>query len=238
MESGRTLTEAIGALDREQSEYLDSFFANCPEEVLQTAQHVTVPKGQAVMQAGAACEYVWIVIKGEVSVEDIRMPGNVYSFSVGSGIHIVGDYEPFAGLAEYQKTVCAETTCEIFRIPSAAYMRWMRQDGNALFMRTHVFARTLAQEISSERQYLLLNSRERLILYLVKAYGKWENGGECIIRKTQAELAQRIGVNVRTVQRSIHWLQEMGFVSCHGGKIHIMRKQYEMLEEYRNANLK
>lgn len=105
-------------------------------------------------------------------------------------------------------------------------------------MRTHVFARTLAQEISSERQYLLLNSRERLILYLVKAYGKWENGGECIIRKTQAELAQRIGVNVRTVQRSIHWLQEMGFVSCHGGKIHIMRKQYEMLEEYRNANLK
>lgn len=75
-------------------------------------------------------------------------------------------------------------------------------------------------------------------MYLLKVYGKWEADGVCVLRKTQVELAQRIGVNVRTVQRSILWLQGKGFVSCQGGKIHISRKQYGMLEEYRDANFK
>ena len=61
--------------------------------------------------------------------------------------------------------------------------------------------------------------------------------GEYVLKKTQAQLAQRIGMNVRTVQRSIQKLEADGFVSCRGSRIHISREQYERLEAYREENL-
>ncbi len=237
MESGMALMGIIEKLSREQSGYLHDFFRNCPAEVIQVMQYVKVSRGQTVLLAGRSCEYVWIVIKGEVSGEDIQMTGNVYSFFEQSGISIIGDYELFAGLSEIQKTVAAGTDCEAFRIPSAVYMKWMEEDKNALFMRAQVLARTLAKEISNERKYLLLNARDRLVLYLTNAYGKWGGNGECIVKKTQAQLAQRIGMNVRTVQRSILRLEQEGFISYRSGVIHISWQQYEMLREYRDAKL-
>ena len=191
------------------------------------------------MQAGMDCGYVWGIIKGEISVTDIQMLGNVYSFVESSGfsIIIIGDYEPFAGLTEFQNTIHAVTDCEALKIPTAGYMRWMRQDSRALFMRARIFAQTLAQEISSERKYLLLNGKDRLVLYLTQAYGKWEGTGEYVLQKTQAQLAQRIGMNVRTVQRSIRKLEEEGFLSCRGSKLCISQEQYEKLKAYRETDL-
>lgn len=237
MKSRQEFMEIISGLDEEQFGYMNEFFKDCPDEVMQAMQYVRIPEGQAVLQAGTGCEYVWAVIKGEVSGDDIQMPGNVYSFLEYSGPNIMGDYELFAGLMEFQKTIYAVVTTEAFRIPTGIYMKWVRTDQNALFMRAKEFARTLATEISSERKYLLLNAKDRLILYLVKAYGKWECDDNCILKKTQSQLAQHIGANVRTVQRSILRLEGEGFLSCQRGKIHISRRQYEMLKEYRDVNL-
>ena len=159
MKSKQELTQVITRLGGERRQYLNDFFENCPDDLVHTIQYERIPRGQRIMQAGMDCGYVWGIIKGEISVTDIQMLGNVYSFVESSGfsIVIVGDYEPFAGLTEFQNTIHAVTDCEALKIPTAGYMRWMRQDSRALFMRARIFAQTLAQEISHERKYLLLN---------------------------------------------------------------------------------
>lgn len=91
MKSGQAFREIIEKLGKEQSVYLSDFFRDCPGEVVQAMQYVKIPRGQTILQAGRGCEYVWVVIKGEVSGEDIQMTGNVYSFlssreSASSGI--------------------------------------------------------------------------------------------------------------------------------------------------------
>ncbi|MDE5939033.1 MAG: Crp/Fnr family transcriptional regulator [Lachnospiraceae bacterium] len=239
MESKQELAQVIARLGGERRQYLNDFFEDCPEELVHAMQYERIPKGQAILQAGMSCGYVWGILNGEISVTDIQMLGDVYSFAESSGFNtvIIGDYEPFAGLAEFQNTIYAVTDCEAFKIPTAGYMRWMRRDSKALFMRAQIFAQTLAQEISNERKYLLLNGRDRLVLYLTQAYGKWGGEGEYILQKTQAQLAQRIGMNVRTVQRSIRKLEADGFVSCRGSKLCVSQKQYEKLKEYREENL-
>ena len=239
MESKQELAQVIARLGGDRRQYLNDFFEDCPEELVHTMQYERIPKGQAILQAGMGCGYVWGILNGEISVTDIQMLGDVYSFVESSGFNtvIIGDYEPFAGLAEFQNTIYAVTDCEALRIPTAGYMRWMRRDSKALFMRAQIFAQTLAQEISNERKYLLLNGRDRLVLYLTQACGKWEGEGEYILQKTQAQLAQRIGMNVRTVQRSIQKLEADGFVSCRGSKLCVSQKQYEKLKEYREENL-
>lgn len=239
MESKQELAQVIARLGGERRQYLNDFFEDCPEELVQTIQYERISKGEAILQAGMDCKYVWGIINGEISVTDIQMLGDAYSFVESSGfsIVIIGDYEPFAGLTEFQNTIYAVTACEALKIPTAGYLRWMRRDGKALFMRAQIFAKTLAQEISNERKYLLLNGRDRLVLYLTQAYAKWEGEGEYVLKKTQAQLAQRIGMNVRTVQRSIQKLEADGFVSCPGSKLCISREQYERLKSYREENL-
>lgn len=237
MRSRQEFTEIIKTLKEESYMYLNDLFSGCPEEVMQTMQYVKIPKGQAILEEGMKCEYVWAVIDGEVSGADIQMPGNVYSFYEHSGINIIGDYEPFAEIAEFQKTIRAVTICDAFRIPCSAYMKWMRRDRNALLMRAQVFAYTLAREISNERKYLLLNAKDRLILYLIKTYEKREGNESFRYGNTQSQLAQHVGMNVRTVQRSIRRLAEEGFLSCRSGKIHISQQQYEKLKEYESKNL-
>lgn len=239
MESKQELSQVIARLAGERRQYLNDFFEGCPEELIYTMQYERIPRGQVILQAGMNCGYVWGILNGEISVTDIQMIGNVYSFVESSGFNtiIIGDYEPFAGLTEFQNTIYAVTDCEAVKIPIAGYMRWMKRDGNALFMRAQIFAQTLAQEISNERKYLLLNGRERLMLYLTQAYRKWEGEGEYVLQKTQAQLAQRIGMNVRTVQRSIQKLEADGFVSCHGSKLCVSREQYERLKKYQEENL-
>lgn len=239
MESKQELAQVIARLGGERRQYLNDFFEDCPEELVRTIQYEKISKGKSILQAGMDCSYVWGIISGEISVTDIQMLGDVYSFVESSGfsIVIIGDYEPFAGLTEFQNTIYAVTECDALRIPTAGYMRWMRRDGKALFMRAQIFAKTLAQEISNERKYLLLNGRDRLVLYLTQAYAKWEGEGEYVLKKTQAQLAQRIGMNVRTVQRSIQKLETDGLVSCLGSKLCISKEQYERLEAYREKNL-
>lgn len=237
MKSRQEFTEIIKGMNQEQFKYINDFFKDCPEEIMQTVQYVKISEGQAILQEGMPCNYVWVVIEGELNGTDIQLPGNVYSFYEHSGINIIGDYEPFAGLAEFQKTIYAVTVCKAFRIPSSIYMNWMRHDHNALFMRAQALAQTLAKEISNERKYLLMNAKDRLILYLLKVYDKWECGGNCILKKTQSQLAQNVGMNIRTVQRSIKRLEEEEFLTCHSGKIHISRQQYEKLRKYSDVNL-
>lgn len=243
MKSKQEFAELVSGLGEEQSAYMHDFFRDCPDNVIAAMQYVRLVQGQVILRAGEPCEAVWVLLRGEVSGEDIQMPGNVYSFFAYSGIHIVGDYEPFAGLSETGKTVCAVTDCEALRIPAAVYMKWMRQDAHALFMRTQSFAQTLAQEISGERKYLLYNARERLLLYLAGAFDKQkdssirESGGECMLDMTQEQLAQHIGMSVRTVQRSIRRLMEEGFLTCRGGKIYLTQEQYRRLLECRDEKL-
>lgn len=239
MESKQELTQLIAGLGGERRQYLNDFFENCPEELIRLVQYEKIPRGTAILQAGMDCGHVWAIINGEISVTDIQMLGNAYSFVEGAGFSstIIGDFEPFAGLAEFQNTIYAVTDCAALKIPTAAYMRWMKQDSGALFMRAQTFAKTLAQEISNERKYLLLNGRDRLVLYLSQAYEKWDGTGEYILKKTQSQLAQRIGMNVRTVQRSIQKLEADGLVACRGSRLCISSVHYERLKEYREEKL-
>ena len=68
-------------------------------------------------------------------------------------------------------------------------------------------------------------------MLLVRFYetGTKDKQGTYAVQHTQPELADKIGVNLRSVQRSISALESEQLVQLKKGKMVISREQYEML---------
>ena len=68
----------------------------------------------------------------------------------------------------------------------------------------------LTSEKASDRKYMFMSCKERLMKYLIISYGskRGKQVGTLRLKKTQAELSERIGFNVRSVQRSIAALEK------------------------------
>ena len=81
-----------------------------------------------------------------------------------------------------------------------------------------------------------MNCKERLVDYLVKSYenGQTDSQGRHRVSKTKAELADRIGYNVRSVQRGIAALEKDEMISNANGKITLTKEQFLRLKQYKD----
>ena len=80
-----------------------------------------------------------------------------------------------------------------------------------------------------------MSCKERLVDYLVKSFenGQKDSQGRHRVPKTQAELADRIGYNVRSIQRSIAALEKEELISNENGKIMLTQEQVSQLKQYK-----
>lgn len=237
MESKHQFTDKIRGLEPKQFEYLNKLFKNCPEQVIHAMRYMKVPKGYVLIHAGYPCDSVYIILRGNTIGIDFQKPGNAYMFRDYSGTDVLGDFELFGDIAEYCISIRAVTECEVVVIPASLYLKWMQSDINALFMRTCKLMNDMTLDAAIERKYLFLNSKDRLVLYLVEEYEKKGKAETYRLKKTQPELAERIGFNTRTIQRSIQSLDEANLISIDKGKICISLDNYWKLKEYMEENL-
>ncbi len=237
MESRQQFTQIIGTLENKHFSYMEKLFSSCPDDVIKKMGYTKIPAGYTLIHAGSPCDYVYIILRGKVSGVDLQNMGNVYIFMEYSETEILGDYEIFGDFKEYRVSIRSTTECEVLTIPASVYLKWMQQDINALFMRTRNLMNTLTNQTSEERKYLFLECKDRLLLYLMEIYEKKGNGKLYRVKKTQSQIAERIGFNVRTIQRNIQSLEKEGFLTVEMGKICISREQYLMMKDYIDLHL-
>lgn len=176
MESRQQFIEVIQYLQKPYAEYLDHLFRNCPEKVVQAMQYRKTAKGEVLIQAGSPCDTVYIVLEGHVRGADFYRCGNSYMFLEYFHTEVLGDYELFGDIPEYQVTIYTMTECEIVAIPAKLYLEWMQEDIHALFMRTRSLIHRLAKESVEDRKFLFLDCKDRMALYLVEAFERRGTG--------------------------------------------------------------
>ena len=237
MESRQEFMKIIQRSGREQFQYLQKLFAHCPDYVIENMRYVKIPKDHTLIQAGTACSHIYVLLRGKLSGLDFQRVGNVYNFTGFARAEVIGDYEVFGDFKEYRVSVRSITECELLSISAGVYLKWMRGDIDALFMRTQRLMHTLTEQTSEERKFRFLPCKDRLILYLVEMYESVPERAFCKIRKTQSEIAGRVGFTVRTVQRTVHNLEKEGFITTEAGKVCIDKEQYQKLKEYAKEHL-
>lgn len=244
MKSKKQLLEIIKREGGDRFHYLNELFRNLPEEIAKEIMYKEVKKNENLLVAGNPAETVYIILKGHVVGLDHQKLGRVYSFMDFTKMYIVGDFEVFAEYSEYGVSICTTEDCKLLKISSNNYLRWIRYDENALFLRLNNILTTLTFERKMDRKYLMMGCKERLTDFFVKMYEKEiidkdrsekemsNKAGRFKVLKTQNELADKIGFNVRSIQRSIAALEKDDLISTESGKVIISQEQYIRLKQY------
>lgn len=234
MESKKQLLEYVSQIGGNRKKYLLDLFKYIPEEIAKEIVYISVKKNEYVILAGDPSETVFFILQGYVIGLDYQKMGRVYSFMDFTEMYIIGDFETYGGYSEYCVTIRAAEDCKLLKISSQNYLRWIRHDENALFLRLNNIVTMLTLERQIDRDFLLMNCKERLCNFLSKYYEKEskDKSGKVKVDKTQDVLSKKIGYNIRSVQRSIASLEKEHLISNENGKITISNEQYLKLNQY------
>lgn len=234
MESKKQLLETVAKYGGHSREYLEALFKEIPETAVKEITYCEFKKNEDILFAGDPTDTVFFLLKGHVIGLEHQKLGRVYSFMDFTKMNILGDFEAFNGSDKYGVTVRATENCKLLRISKKGYLNWVRHDENALFLRLKNILSTLDHERRLDREYIFMDCKERLVNYLLKLYEKeqQEASEPFKVRKTQAELADKIGFNLRSVQRSISALKKEGLLSDEKSKIIISQEQYFKLKDF------
>ena len=233
MESKKQLLQLISKAEQCKQEYLNAFFKYIPEATAKEMVNTEVKKNECILIAGSPSDTVYILLSGSVSGEDHKTMGRIFSFMDFSKMYVLGDFEAFADVQEYYVSIRAEKDCRLLKISTKSYLSWIKHDENALFLRLGNVVQNLDFEKSLERDWLFLGSRERLVNYLIRLYEKEMlfDRGMLKLEKSQIKLADKIGVNVRSIQRSIAALESEKLISLDKGKVTVSYDQYLLLKQ-------
>ena len=231
MKSIRQLLEENKDIAADRQDYFQKLFDKIPHQTVEHMVSAQVRKGDYILKAGEPCEAVYFLLKGKVTGEAYNAHGRAYSFLDFSKMYVLGDYEMLHDCPEHVISIKAEQDCCLLKLPRDHYINWIKQDVGALYLRTSNILSVLTFERSVDREFLQKNSRERLTLLLVRFYENnlKDKNGTYTVEYTQSELADKIGVNLRSVQRSIAALESEQLVQLKKGKMIISREQYEAL---------
>ncbi len=241
MESKEQLMKLAAACEQERRQYLAKFFEFIPNAVVESFQYIEVKKGQSIIIEGQPCEYVYIVLEGDIKGIDYHLTGSAYSFMDFSKMYILGDFEGFSYTPDYIITLYAALDCRLLKVSAACYHSWMKHDENALLLRLNNILGILTSERRMDRNFLHLGCKGRLINYLVRYYEKNRacESKQVKVALTQAELAEKVGANIRSVQRAIASLENENLVSIVNRKMMLSHEQYEkLMEEAKNERKK
>lgn len=234
MESKQQLLELIGTAEHSRREYLKHLFQYVPDAIVKALCYKTFQKEEYLIHAGCDCTTVYMILSGNVTGLDIQKQGKAYYFMDFAKMYIVGDFEVFGDIPQYCASIYAAQECRVLTLSGTSYLEWVRHDENALFLRIKNIISMLTFEKKTEREWIFLNCKERLAKYLAASYEHKcrDNNERYKIDKTQAELSDRLGYNVRSVQRSIAALEKEQLLTVENGKITLTEEQFHKLKQY------
>lgn len=229
--------EKIKLLPLKEQEYMKQLFADCTKEIKDSMFVMEVEEGRNFIVQGEKCRYIFILLRGRAKGIDMQVQGKVYVFKEFPVGRILGEFECLSGLPEYTITIQAVSDCTFWVIPAARYLEWMREDGNALFLRTQKLLLELTYQTKENRKYLLLNCQDRLMTYFLEQYKKKQARGIMTLQKSRDEISNATGFCVKTINRNVKKLREQGYISIEAGKICISEAQYELMKTYTEEKL-
>lgn len=217
--------------DLEKSDIrLQKLLSGMPQNIRSGCIVKKIPAGSIIVKKQEVIKFVYILTKGELRVINEFKNGSIYAFASIMPVSFVGELEVLAGESENAVTIEAVTDCIAVRLSAEDFEKWIKCDNDALMMVANILAKKL-YPTSYETGNVLFNSGiSKVQSYLVKYFEKKANDEETLpINRNRQQIADEIGISVKTVNRCIKKLKDEELVMVRKGKIFVSRNQYFMM---------
>lgn len=210
---------------------LTDYTKNMPEELRRRCTVRTHPAGSIIHQKNMELDCFGIIADGDTRVINEFENGNVYMIEQNRPIDFVGEVTIMAGMPRTSVTIEASTPVTAVYMSRRDAERWISQDMNIMTLICRHVAFKLYRSSYTNGAKLFYPPGFLLLDYMVKqgcAQGMdQENPPASItIDKTRQVLQEEIGINVKTLNRTIRQLKEEGFLGLCKGKITFDREQW------------
>lgn len=212
---------------------LMEYTKNMPEDIRSRCTIRTHAAGSIIHQKNMDLDYFGIVALGENRVINEFENGNVYMIESNKAIDFIGEVTILAGMPQTSVTIEAVTENVVAYISRKDAERWLSEDLNILHMTASHTAFKLYRSSYNNGAKLFYPPSYLLLDYIVK-YGKQSGMEEksppaaITINRTRQLLQEEMGINVKTLNRTIRQLKEGDFFTLCKGKITFTRQQYLM----------
>ncbi len=202
---------------------------NMPDDVAKATHKKMVPKGKILMQKGDPVKYIYVLLRGRVQISKDYLDGRHYIFATRDKQSLLGEFELLSSYDSYWSTVTCETDCELLLMPAKGFRAWLRRDTEFFFTVARIFADAVGATMTQLGNIKYIPAQERFSSYLLEETR--EMGREITIRTTRRQIADEIGMSIRTLQRCIDGFAAQGSISLVHGKIHMTAEQRRRLLE-------
>lgn len=207
-------------------------------------QHATIkihPPGSLIHQKDSTLQYFGIVAKGENRVINEFENGKIYMIETNRAIDFIGEVTLLAGMEKTSVTIEAVTANTIVYIPRRDAEKWIAADNTILRKMAQRTAFKLYRSSYNNGLKLYYPPAYLLADHLIRMYEqnfhdvlhvKQIPDKPLLLSKTREWLGEELGMNIKTLDRSIRSMNRDGYFDLTKGKVTLNHQQYLKLKDY------
>lgn len=216
---------------------LREYTKNMPVDMRSRCTVRTHAAGSVIHQKDMKLEYFGIVAIGENRVVNEFENGNIYMIEGNNAIDFIGEVTILAGMERTSVTIEAVTDNVVAYISRKDAETWLKEDRNILGLASRHTAFKLYRSSYNNGAKLFYPPSYLLLDYLVRyARQRGMEGSRppkaVTVRQTRQMLQEEMGINVKTLNRTIRQLREEGFIDLCKGKLVLTEEQFKTAVEW------
>lgn len=205
-----------------------------PKELIAKGTRVEYKPNSVMVSKGEFPDNIYFILEGNVAGVREYSNGNVYSyFRLDETNGSIGLLEILAKQEKYIATIVTVTEVKALRIDSAVVYRAIMEDIGFLRKCSNMLSDDLYKRSGNDGVFYYLSGIDRVRYFLTNYYNdhpeRKNEKGQMIVQAEYQEIANTIGMSIRTVGRNLQRLRETDEIRSERKKIVIGQKQYENL---------
>lgn len=214
-----------------ESAALKDLLRDMPPAIMARCMVKRVGKGVEILRKHEKMEVVYILCEGEYEVLTSFADGQMYVFGKvvsKDDLHLVGEQEVLAEIEVSQATVRTVTDCRFLLLSPKDFWAWIQNDPHAAIILLKELARRLNNATREAGIQLYYPNIYQLKKYLAESY---EAADQPLLRvkKKRQQIADELGISLRSVERGVKELKEQGLIRIAKGKIEVDESGYRKI---------
>ncbi len=175
-------------------------------------------------------KFVYIIYLGTLRIFNEFENGKILQTAKVKDMDFVGILEVLSLEDKIAATVETVTECTALRISKEDFLEWIEKDHYLALITAKKIASDFYNTTYSNGRLLLNSTMYTLVSFIIETIkNDIEQEKTGFINKKRQEIADELGVSLRTVQRNIRKLKDTGLITINTGKIHVDSEQYNRL---------